>query len=136
MRGVPPSAAVLTDRRSNRLGRGLQSLGVGPGDRVVVLCCAEHATDCSVGALAAGKAGASATCIPVASPVAELRRRLLEIRPALILACREGVAAWRETGVACQVVGDETGVTWWKLLEVRHSPAPFPADDGALDLVS
>ena len=58
-------------------------------------------------------------------PPGQLRDRLLARPPRLILACSEGVAAWRQTGVISRVVGDEPGVTWWKLLEVRHSPAPF-----------
>jgi hypothetical protein len=41
----------------------------------------------------------------------------------VVPACSDGVTAWRKTGVVCQVVGDEPGVTWWKLLEARHAAA-------------
>jgi non-ribosomal peptide synthetase component F len=112
------------DRRSNRLARGLVSLGVLPGDVVVVLCCDRHRGDRVVGYLGAQKVGAAPIVLPLL-PSLQLRDRLLARPPRLILACSEGVAAWRQTGVISRVVGDEPGVTWWKLLEVRHSPAPF-----------
>ena len=136
MTAVPSSAAVRTDRRSNRLARGLVSLGVGPGDRVAVLCCDDHCGDRMIAEQATAKAGATATAVPVELAPAELRGRLVRLRAAVIVACSHGVAAWRETGFACRVVGDETGVIWWKLLELRHSPAPLPGPDAALDLVS
>jgi non-ribosomal peptide synthetase component F len=112
------------DRRSNRLARGLVSLGVLPGDVVVVLCCDRHRGDRVVGYLGSQKIGAAPIVLPLLAP-SQLRDRLLARPPRLILACSEGVAAWRQTGVSCRVVGDEPGVTWWKLLELRHSPAPF-----------
>jgi non-ribosomal peptide synthetase component F len=112
------------DRRSNRLARGLVSLGVLPGDVVVVLCCDRHRGDRVVGYLGAQKVGAAPIVLPLL-PSLQLRDRLLARPPRLILACSEGVASWRQSGVSCRVVGDEPGVTWWKLLEVRHSPAPF-----------
>lgn len=120
------------DRRSNRLARGLASLGVLPGDVIVVLCCDRHRGDRAVGCLAAQKIGAAPVVLPLV-PRLSLRDRLLARPARLILACSEGVAAWRHTGVSCQVVGDEPGVTWWKLLELRHSPAPFqPEPDEVL----
>jgi hypothetical protein len=97
---------------------------VVPGDVVVVLCCDHHRGDRVVGYLGAQKVGAAPIVLPLL-PSLQLRDRLLARPPRLILACSEGVAAWRQTGVRCRVVGDEPGVTWWKLLEVRHSPAPF-----------
>lgn len=112
------------DRRSNRLARGLVSLGVLPGDVVAVLCCDRHRGDRVVGYLGAQKIGAAPIVLPLL-PGLQLRDRLMARPPRLILACSEGVAAWRQTGVSCRVVGDAPGVTWWKLLEVRHSPAPF-----------
>jgi non-ribosomal peptide synthetase component F len=133
---VPSPVAVRLDRRSNRLARGLVSLGVGPGDRVALLCCEDHSDDRLVAELAAGKLEAGQICIPLDLDVVELRDRLLGLRPTVVLACREGVAAWRATGVACRVVGDETGVIWWKLLELRHSPGPLSGPGASLDLVS
>jgi hypothetical protein len=95
-----------------------------PGDVVVVLCCDRHRTDRLVGYLGSEKAGAVPIVLPILPPD-KLRERLLLRPPGRILACGEGVAAWRQTGVGCRVVGDAPDVTWWKLLEVRHSPAPF-----------
>ena len=112
------------ERRSNRLARGLGSLGVLPGDVIVVLCCDHHRSDRAVGYLAAQKVGAEPVVLPLL-PSPPLRDQLLARSPRLILACSEGVGAWRKTGVSCRVVGDEPGVTWWKLLELRHSPEPF-----------
>jgi non-ribosomal peptide synthetase component F len=131
-RGGGPSDGAQTERlthralerRSNRLARGLVSLGVSPGDVVVVLCCDRHRHDRLVGYLGSEKAGA----VPVVLPLVDrdqLRQQLLMRPPSRILACGEGVDLWRQTGVGCRVVGDAPDVTWWKLLEVRHSPAPF-----------
>jgi hypothetical protein len=95
-----------------------------PGDAVVVLCCDRHRTDRLVGYLGSEKAGAVPIVLPIL-PADELRGQLRRRPPSRILACAEGVAAWRRTGVGCRVVGDAPDVTWWKLLEARHSPAPF-----------
>jgi hypothetical protein len=117
------TAASVVDRRSDRLARGLLSLGFCPDDCVVVLCCDRHQADRAVGYRAAQKAELAPIVVPLGLPVESLRARLLSERPQLILACSEGVTAWRHTGVACRVVGDEPGVTWWKLLEARHAAA-------------
>ena len=117
------TAASSIDRRSDRLARGLRSLGLCPGDRVVVLCCDEHQADRAVGYRAAHKAELVPIVLPLAMPIESLQARLRSLRPQLLLACSEGVSAWRQTGVACRVVGDEPGVTWWKLLEARHAAA-------------
>jgi len=117
------TAASMIDRRSDRLSRGLRSLGLRPGDCVVVLCCDEHRADRAVGYRAAQKAELVPISLPLAMPIASLTLRLRSLRPQLLLACSEGVSAWRQTGVACRVVGDEPGVTWWKLLEARHTAA-------------
>jgi len=114
----------LRERRSNRLARGLVSLGVLPGDLVVVLCCETHREDRAVGYLATLKAGATPVVLPVL-PARQLRARLLSARPRQLLACGEGLDAWRASGVCCQVIGDEPGMTWWKMLEARQSPLPF-----------
>jgi non-ribosomal peptide synthetase component F len=109
------------DRRSNRLGRALLALGVLPRDHVAISCCPEHAGDEEVALAAVRKAGARAEAI--------LPERLAELlaagQPRLLLACCEGVAAWRASGVPCTVVGDDTGVTWWKMLEARQSAEPL-----------
>lgn len=117
------TAPSSIDRRSDRLSRGLRSLGLGPGDTVAVLCCDEHQADRAVGYRGAQKAELRPIVLPPAMTIESLRARLRSLRPRLILACSEGVTAWRLTGVACRVVGDEPGVTWWKLLEARHAAA-------------
>jgi hypothetical protein len=50
-----------------------------------------------------------------------------------VLACAEGVDACRAAGVRATIVGDATGVVWWKALELRHPAAPFPRPAGAAD---
>jgi non-ribosomal peptide synthetase component F len=120
---APATTAAIVDRRSDRLARGLLSLGLTTGDRVVVLCCENHKTDRAVGYRGCQKADLQPVMLPLAVPIESLRTHLKSSRPQLILACSEGVTAWRQTGVACRVVGDEPGVTWWKLLEARHPAA-------------
>jgi hypothetical protein len=105
---------------------------VVPGDVVVVLCCDRHRGDRVVGYRGTQKIGAAPIVLPLLAP-RQLRDRLLARPPRMLLACSEGVAAWRHTGVSCQVVGDEPGVTWWKLLELRQSPAPF--EMGSVEIV-
>ncbi len=116
-----PTMGLIVDRRADRLARGLLSLGLTTGDCVVVLCCDKHQTDRAVAYCSAQKADLAPIVLPAALPVESLRGRLRSLQPRLLLACSEGVIAWRQTGVACRVVGDEPGVTWWKLLEARHA---------------
>jgi hypothetical protein len=99
------------------------ALGLSAGDCVVVLCCDKHLTDRVVGYRGAQKADLAPVVLPLVLPIDSLRARLRSLQPSLILACSEGVTAWRQTGVPCRVVGDEPGITWWKLLEARHSAA-------------
>jgi hypothetical protein len=115
--------ASLVDRRSDRLGRGLRSLGFQTGDGVAVLCCNDHCIDRSVGYRGAQKAEMAPVVLPLELPMEALRARLRSLQPRVVLACSEGVTAWRRTGVPCRVIGDEPGVTWWKLLEARHFAA-------------
>ena len=131
--------ARTLDRRSNRLGRALVELGIGAGDRVVVLCCDRHLPDRMVGLVGAQKAAAQGVLVNIDRPMAWLAEQLRSVRPRLILACSEGVTAWRATGVPCQVVGDEPGVTWWKLIEARQPAGPFQVPccpDDVISLVS
>ncbi len=121
--GERPAHRII-EGRSNRLGRGLVSIGVVPGDTVVVLCCDQHRTDQLVAYLGSEKAGAVPVVLPLLPP-GPLGEQLRAHRPNRILACDEGVTAWRRTGVGCRVVGDAPDVTWWKLLEAQHSAAAF-----------
>jgi non-ribosomal peptide synthetase component F len=124
------------DRRSNRLGRALVELGVQPGDRVAVLCCDHHLPDRLVGLIGVQKAAAVGVSLIPDRPTAWLSDQLSTLAPRLVLACSEGVAAWRRTGVPCQVVGDEPGVTWWKLFEARQGAAPFQVPCRPGDVIS
>lgn len=133
------TAARALDRRSNRLGRGLVELGVRPGDRVAVICCDRHLVDRMVGLVGVQKAAAQGVSLHPEHPehsAGWLAEQLRANRPRLVLACSEGVEAWRATGVPCQVVGDEPGVTWWKLVEARQSAAPFQVPCCPDDVVS
>ena len=105
------------DRRSNRLARALADLGVAPGDHVAIVCCDAHAPDLLVGHLAAGKAGAITTVLPL--------EHAAGAGASVVLACAEGVDACRAAGVRATIVGDAAGVAWWKALELRQSAAPF-----------
>ena len=114
------------DRRSNRLARALVDLGVAPGDRVTVVCCDTHAPDLLVGHLAAAKAGATTTVLPL--------DRAAAAGPSVVLACAEGVGACRAAGVRATIVGDGPGVVWWKALELRQPAARFVRPAGAAPL--
>ena len=105
------------DRRSNRLARALVDLGVAPGEKVAVVCCDRHAPDLLVAHLAANKAGAIINVLPF--------DLVGDADAAVVLACAEGVGACRAAGVRAPIVGDATGVVWWKALELRQSAARF-----------
>jgi non-ribosomal peptide synthetase component F len=105
------------DRRSNRLARGLVDLGVTPGDRVAIVCCDAHAPDLVVGYLAACKVGARAIVLSLDGAG--------RAEASVVLACAEGVAACRASGVRGLIVGEETGVVWWRAVELRQSAAPI-----------
>jgi hypothetical protein len=111
------------DRRSNRLARALVDLGVAPGDRVTVVCCDAHAPDLLVGHLAAAKARATTTVLPL--------DRAPAAGASVVLACAEGVDACRGAGVRATIVGDGPGVVWWKALELRQPATRFVRPAGA-----
>jgi hypothetical protein len=122
----PPIREPATPRvrkRADRLRRGLQSMGVRSGQRVVVLCCADHTEDRSA-AQAALEALGAIPLVPgdwTKAALAELFSR--QSAPNLHLACAEGVAAWRTARGTGIMIGDGggDGVLWWKALECRHS---------------
>jgi hypothetical protein len=92
-----------------------------------------------VGLVGVQKAAAQGISLNPERPVTWLAGQLRAIQPRFILACSEGVHAWRATGVPANVVGDEPGVTWWKLVEARQSAAPFQVPccpDDVISLVS
>jgi acyl-CoA synthetase (AMP-forming)/AMP-acid ligase II len=124
------------DRRSNRLGRALVYLGVRPGDRVVILCCDHHLPDRLVALVGAQKAAAVGVALIPDRTTSWLAGQLMQLAPRVVLACSEGVDAWQRTGVPCLVVGDEPGVTWWKLIEARQAAGPFQVPCRPDDVVS
>jgi hypothetical protein len=117
--GVTLSSKVL--ERARRLGRGLKSLGVRPGQQVVVLCCARHLEDQSA-AIAALEGLGAVPVIPRDWDEGTLVRLFAKRGlPSVHLACEEGVAAWRAVRGTGIMIGDGDGVMWWKGLECRHS---------------
>jgi hypothetical protein len=120
----PAGASPLNPKvleRARRLGRGLKSLGVRSGQRVVVLCCAHHLED-RTAAVAALQGLGAVPVIPTDWDERTLimlfaKRRL----PSVHLACEEGVAAWRAVSGTGIMIGDGDGVMWWKGLECRHA---------------
>ena len=108
-------------RRAVRLAAGLRAIGVLPGTALAILVCDDHAADRAVGALAAQILGVSVTVCAVDLPVDALSECLQSSRHAVLLACAEGVEAWRKTGVPLRVVGDGPGVLWWRALELQQA---------------
>ena len=117
-------ASALEERRSNRLARALLRLGVEPGSRVGIVCCDDHLIDRAVGRRAVHKAGAGAVIAPATAGAALARLPRLARTP-VVLACADGVAAWRAARLPGVLVGDDTGVLWWRALEGLESPDPF-----------
>ena len=117
--GVTLSPKVL--ERARRLGRGLKSLGVRSGQRVIVLCCDHHLEDRS--AAVAALEGLDAVPVVPADWDERTLTRLFAKRslPSVHLACEEGVAAWRAVSGTGIMIGDGDGVMWWKGLECRHA---------------
>jgi hypothetical protein len=106
---------------------------------VVIICCDRHLPDRMVGLVGVQKAAAQGVSLSPERPIPWLAERLRALKPRLVLACSDGVERWRATGVPCQVVGDEPGVTWWKLIEARQPAAPFQVPccpDDVISLVS
>jgi hypothetical protein len=105
--------------RATRLSHALARFGIGPADEVAVLCCDRHAQDRSVALRALAARGATAleledwTDVGLAS--------IAERRPALQLACEEGVAAWRRVDGRGVMIGEGEGILWWKALECRYA---------------
>jgi len=124
-RPVPVSPRVR--QRAGRLARGLSSLGVAAGQRVVVLCCAGHLEDRSV-AVAALETLEAVPVVPIDWSERTLARLFANrTGPNVHLACEEGVAAWRAVRGTGIMVGEGDGVIWWKGLECRHSTEVRPA---------
>ncbi len=112
--------------RAERLGRALKAMGVASGQRVVVLCCSEHAEDRHVATTAARGLDA-AVIIPVDWGASALTLLFADLGgPTVHLACEEGVVAWREARGSGIMIGDGLDVLWWKALECRYATEPAP----------
>jgi hypothetical protein len=120
-------------RRAACLSLGLAGLGVKPGDRVAILVCPDHEEDRLVGRRAVAHCNARPVCLAVEDPVSTLRAQLSSERGGVLLACEEGVAAWRATMVPMRVVADTPQTVWWRLLELRGR---MPAGDLACRVAS
>jgi hypothetical protein len=114
-RGAPS----LLEVRAERLQRGLASLGIGPGDEVAVACCDQHLPDRLVALASLEHLGAVAV-VPsewthsAIGEIAQTHRKAM-------LACEQGVAAWRDVRGRGVLIGEANNVLWWKGLECRHS---------------
>jgi hypothetical protein len=96
-------------------------MGVRSSQRVVVLCCGEHAEDRHVAVTAARSLGA-VPIIPLDWSVATLRSLFADLGgPTVHLACEEGVEAWRAARGRGIMIGEGFDVIWWKALECRHA---------------
>jgi hypothetical protein len=116
------SASPRIHIRAARLSRGLTAMGVRSHDRVVVLCCAEHAEDRQVAVAAARKLGA-VPIIPLDWSISTLTPLLADLRNrAVHLACEEGVEAWRAAYGKGIMIGEGFEVLWWRALECRYAP--------------
>jgi non-ribosomal peptide synthetase component F len=113
------------DKRSNRLGRALVAMGIEPGQRVALLCCEDHPGDLMVGYVGVQKAGATSVVLPPAAATDDLAGVLRLVEPRLVIACSEGLDAWKAAKVPARVVGDAPDVVWWKALELRQPPDAF-----------
>ena len=105
--------------RAERLQWGLASMGIGPGDEVVVVCCDQHLRDRLV-ALASLEHLEAAVVVPSGwthSAIGEIA----QTHPKAVLACERGVAAWRDVHGRGVLIGEGNDVLWWKGLECRHS---------------
>jgi hypothetical protein len=122
---VAPRPACATpseiDRRSRHLASGLRSGGL-LRTAVVVLCCPAHAEERRVALLAGERSGRPTLSVdpPLWDP-ADLRRLGRELDGPLVLACPEGVEAWRGSRARGLVVGEDggAGVVWWRLVELH-----------------
>ena len=108
----------LVRRRAMHLAQGMRRLGPPTHPVTPILVCEAHAHDRQVACLAATLQGSTPIVLPFGDDLAvELERHRGEI----LVACAEGVAAWRATGVPMRVVGEGVDVVWWKALERREA---------------
>lgn len=112
-------ATSLLEVRAGRLQRGLASLGIGPGDEVAVACCDQHLPDRLVALASLERLGAVAV-VPSEWTYSAIGEIAQTHRKA-VLACEQGVAAWRDVHGRGVLIGEANNVLWWKGLECRYS---------------
>ena len=107
--------------RAGRLQRGLHSMGVAAGQRIVVLCCGDHAEDRQVAVDALE--GLGVVAITPSDWTWPALAGLFDNRayPNIHLACEEGLDAWRAARGTGIMIADGPGVVWWRGLECRHA---------------
>jgi hypothetical protein len=126
-----PASEDFLDRRSNRLARGLQRLGVSQGCAAYVFVDDLDGDDGSVAVRALAKLGVETTSLMVPQDAGAVAAAVTvaNARPALVLASDRGVRALRAAGARCLIVGDGDGegVRWWRAIELRESEDALPA---------
>lgn len=108
----------LVRRRAAKLATGFRRLRAPTGAEMPVLVCEEHAHDRHVACLAIALHGSTPITLPIGD---DLKVDIERHRGRVLVACAEGVAAWRATGVPMRVIGDGADVVWWKALELRDA---------------
>ncbi|MDQ1396780.1 MAG: hypothetical protein QOG64_2039 [Acidimicrobiaceae bacterium] len=119
----------IVDRRSNRLARALDRLGVARGSRLVVYVRDVHGIDAEVAVAASWKLHLQCTVVEVpadADEATRMARAMARRPPDAILACELGLRALREAKVHTLVVGDGEGVYWWRAVEAKESSEEMP----------
>lgn len=66
-----------------------------------------------------------------ATGVALNDRDPLDVRPALVLACPEGLEWWQRLGIPARIVSDAPGSLWWRVLENTQTATPYSRAPGA-----
>jgi hypothetical protein len=115
------AACARIKLRAGRLRRGLQSMGVAPGQAIVVLCCSDHAEDRQVAIEALD--GLGLVAITPTDWTWPALVGLFDTRtyPNIHLACEEGLDAWRAARGTGIMIANGPGVVWWRALECRHA---------------
>lgn len=117
------SEAVGDDRiarRASRLARALHRLGLSADKCVTVLVCDQHDEDFTAALAAISECDATSLVLDVDDPTETLAAQLTKVRSGFLLACSEGVDAWRATNVPMRTIGDGTDILWWHALEVAE----------------
>lgn len=123
---TPPREEVderlaLASARAHCLARGLVALGFDERAQLVIVCCEAHQFDSDVALAAATELRLPSEILGIGDDFGRLHARRSASTRLVVLACEEGVRSWRRCDVPAQVIGEGTGVLWWKALESRHA---------------